>query len=69
MTAQDELPDILEMTEQQFDRFYPVWAMWIADDKKHLLSEYMAEPDEPWAVVLEIDKMFNIIKNMKRQNG
>lgn len=42
--------------------------MWKADDKKHLLSEYMSEPDEPWAAVLEIEKIYGIIKGMK-DNG
>lgn len=56
------MPEILDITKEQFDTYHPVWALWKATGKRHLLSELMEEPDEAWNVVLKIENAFHAVK-------
>ena len=55
------------MTYEQFRKFYSVYTLWVATGKRFLISELMEEPDEPWAVILEIDKVLSILEEMREQ--
>lgn len=62
-TVPAKLPDLFSISKEQFETYRRVWAIWKRTGKRHLLSEIMKEPEEAWTVVLEIDFLYEEIKN------
>jgi hypothetical protein len=62
-----DFPDTIDLTKESFEKWYPLWALWRSTEKRHLLSELLLEPEEPWKAVLEIEHLFGILENGKRR--
>ena|SRR3972149_2454526 len=62
-----ELPETFPLSKEKILFYIGIWRMWIATGKRHLLSEIMSEPDEPWTAVFAIDNAFHTIKTLKKE--
>jgi hypothetical protein len=61
----EDLPDVVGLSQVEIDRYYPLWLLWRATEKKFLPSQLMIEPGEPLSVMLELDSYFDRIARQK----
>jgi hypothetical protein len=64
-----DLPDTVELTEDDIKKYYPIWVLWFATDRRFLPSQLMAEPHEPLAAMLEIDTVFEKVMEQFREQS
>jgi hypothetical protein len=64
-----DLPEFVNVSQEELDRYYLIWAWWNATGKTHLVSDIMQEPYEAMAVVLEIDRIYEKIVEQLSDDG
>ena len=70
----EDLPDTLELTEEELRTFWEIWTLWRATDRRFLPSQLLAEPRRPLLAMVELDGAYAIIerqlaKQEKERNG
>jgi len=62
------LPDTVDLSQEVINRYYPLWLWWWATDRKFLPSQLMAEPYEPFSVILELDSYYyRVSEQLKKE--
>lgn len=65
----DDLPDTINLTQEQVDQYYPLWALYVATGRRFLPSQLMIEPAEPLAAILEINSYFEKIAKLEETDS
>ena len=58
----NDLPEYANITEDDLEQYWELWTRWRATDRRFLPSQLMAEPDRPFAIILELDSIYAIIE-------
>jgi hypothetical protein len=61
----EELPDELNLSQEDLDTYWNIWALWRATDRRFLPSQLMAEPERPLLVMLELDGAYAMIERQE----
>jgi hypothetical protein len=61
------IPEILDITLEEFEIVYPVWILWRATDMKFLPSQLIREPQELTDNILYLDNIFEKMVNQKKK--
>jgi len=60
------LPETIELNQDTIDKYWSLWLWWVATERKFLPSQLLCEPFEPFAVMLEIDNLYEKIVEQLR---
>lgn len=64
----NSIPDEIELSQEQIDLYFELWLHWRMTDKKHLLSDLLSEPIEPWDVVFKLENNYQQFLAVLREN-
>lgn len=56
------LPEYVDLTQEDIEKYFEVWTIYRALDRKFLPSQIMAEPMKPLSAMLELDSLYAIIE-------
>lgn len=51
------------MSEEEFERVYPVWVLWRATDRRFLPTDLLKQPQALMDAILELDGHFERMVN------
>lgn len=57
------------MTEEVFERVYPVWLQWVATDRKFLPTDLRRQPQVIMDGILQLDSIFEKMVAQQRERA
>lgn len=66
----NSIPETIDLSQEQVDLYFDLWIHWRMTDKKHLLSQLLSEPMEPWEVIFKLENNYQqYLATIREQTG